>query len=137
MKHKLSLLTTAAVITVASQAGAQGYLSIGRNAEQEFERKQPLIWTVGAEVGYDSNVGLTNINEQDSGYISATIGVTYLTGDGRRSALNFNANYSPLYFWDAPRFVHDFQNNWRVGLDWRYRVNPRLTITDSFYIAYE
>lgn len=137
MKHKLSLLTIAAVVTVASQAGAQGYLSIGRNAEQEFERKQPLIWTVGAEVGYDSNVGLTNANEQDSGYVSAGVGVTYLSGDGRRTSLNFNANYSPLYYWDAPAGVDDFQNNWRMGLDFRHRVNPRLTITDSFYIAYE
>jgi len=137
MKHTLSLLTTAAVISVASQAGAQGYLSIGRNADQEFERKQPLLWTVGASLGYDSNVGLTSNNEEDSGYITAGIGVTYLTGDGRRTAISFNANYSPLYYWDAPPNVDDFQHNGRVGFDIRHRVNPRLTITDSFYVAYE
>jgi hypothetical protein len=137
MKHKLSLLTTAAVITAASQAGAQGYLSIGRNADQEFERKQPLIWTVGAQVGYDSNVNVSSTNEEDSSYISGHLGVTYLTGDGRRTALNFNANYSPLYYWDAPPGVDDFQHNWRVGLDFRKRINPRLTITDSFYVSYE
>jgi hypothetical protein len=137
MKHTLSLLTSAAVISVASQAGAQGYLSIGRNADQEFERKQPLLWTVGAAVGYDSNVALSSNNEEDSGYVTATIGVTYLTGDGRRTAINFNANYSPLYYWDAPPGVEDFQHNARLGFDIRHRVNPRLTITDSFYIAYE
>ncbi len=137
MKHTLSLLTAAAVLALASQAGAQGYLSIGRNADQEFERKQPLLWTAGAQLGYDSNVGLSSANEQDSGYLSASIGVTYLTGDGRQTAMNFNANYSPLYYWDAPAGVDDFQNNGRVGFDYRHRVNPRLTITDSFYAAYE
>ena len=137
MKYKLSLLTTAAVISAASQAGAQGYLSIGRNADQEFERKQPLLWTVGAQLGYDSNVNVSSNNEEDSGYISASVGVVYQTGDGRRTALNFNANYSPLYYWDAPPGVDEFQNSGRVGFDYRHRVNPRLTITDSAYVAYE
>lgn len=137
MKHKLSLFTTAAVLIVASQAGAQGYLSIGRNADQEFERKQPLLFTAGAQLGYDSNVNASSFNEQDSSYISASIGVTYLTGDQRRTALNFSATYSPLYYFDAPPGVDDIQHNWRTGLDYRIRVNPRLTITDSFYIAYE
>ena len=136
MKHTLSLLTTAAVLAAASQAGAQGYLSIGANADRDFERKMPFMWSVGAQLGYDSNVGVTSSNEQDSLYLSGSVGVSYSSGD-RRTALNYSATYSPLWYFDAPPGVEDFQNNWRAGVDFRRRINPKLVITDSFYVAYE
>src|SRR5436190_9396975 len=102
MKHKLSLFTTAAVLAAASQAGAQGYLNIGNAADRDFERKLPFSWTVGAQLGYDSNVGVTSSHEQESAYISASIGVNYASGD-RRTALAYGASYSPLWYFDAPR----------------------------------
>lgn len=136
MKHKLSLLTTAAVLAVTSHAGAQGYLNIGANIDHDFERRVPFSWTLGAQVGYDSNVGVTSSNEQSSTYISAGIGVLYSSGD-RRTALNFRANYSPLWYFDAPSYMDDFQNNANLGLDFRHRVNQRLVITNSLYAAYE
>lgn len=136
MKNKLSLFTTATLFAAASHASAQGYLNIGANADRDFERKMPFSWTVGAQLGYDSNVGVASSNEQESAYISGQIGVSYASGD-RRTALNYSANYSPLWYFDAPPGVDDFQNNWRVGLDFRRRINPKLVITDSFYVAYE
>src|SRR5688572_25770838 len=69
MKQKLSLLITAAVLTAASQASAQGLLSVGHNSAQDFERKMPFTWTIGAQVGWDSNVTMSPNNEQDSAYL--------------------------------------------------------------------
>ncbi len=136
MKHKLSLFTTAAVLTAASQAGAQGYLSIGANADSDFERKLPFSWTVGAQLGWDSNVGVTSSNEQESAYISASIGIDYSSGD-RRTAISYHGSYSPLWYFDAPDGVDEFQNNARFGMDYRRRINPKLVLTNSFYVSYE
>ena len=136
MKHKLSLLTITAVLAAASQAGAQGYLNIGANAVEDFDRRTPFAWTVGAQLGYDSNVGVTSSHEQSSTYISAGIGVSYSSGD-RRTALSYRANYSPLWYLDAPSGIDDFQHNGNVGIDFRRRINPRLVITNSLYAAYE
>lgn len=136
MKQKLSLLTSAAVVAVASQASAQGLLSIGQNLDADFERKTPLTWIVGAQVGWDSNPGLYNSDEHDSGTISASVEARYATMD-RRSALNFHASYSPLWYMDAPPNRSDFEQGARVGFDYRRRINPKLTITNSFYAAYE
>ena len=136
MKNKLSLFTTATLLAAASHAGAQGYLNIGADSDRDFERKMPFTWTVGAQFGYDSNVGVTSSNEQESMYISGQVGVSYASGD-RRTAIAYSATYSPLYYFDAAPGVDDFQNNWRVGFDFRRRINPKLVITDSFYVAYE
>lgn len=136
MKNKLSLLTTAAIVALASQASAQGLLQIGHNLDTDFERKLPFAWTVGAQIGWDSNVNVSATNEQDSLYASLTLGVNYSSGD-KRTAINYHATYSPLYYFDSPGGVDDFQHNGRIGFDVRHRVNPRLTISDSFYIAYE
>ena len=136
MKHTLRLLTTTAVLAAASQAAAQGYLNIGSNSVDDFDRRTPFSWTVGAQVGYDSNVGVTSSNEQSSTYISAGVGVSYSSGD-RRTALSYRANYSPLWYLDAPSYIEEFQHNGNIGVDFRRRVNPKLVITNSFYLAYE
>jgi opacity protein-like surface antigen len=136
MKHHLSLLTSAAIIAAASNADAQGYLSIGRNADLAFESKQPWVWTIGGEIGYDSNLNQAPNNEFDTVFLSGHIGVAYANGD-RRTSYNFHANYSPIYYFDSPSYIDDFQNNGRIGFDFRHRFNPRLTITNSAYLAYE
>jgi len=136
MKQKLSLLTTAAVVAAASQASAQGLLSIGRNLDRDFERKTPFTYTVGAQVGWDSNVTMVENNEQDSAFLSAIFGVEYANGD-RRTAYSFNADYSPLWYFDAPVGIDDYQHNIHVGFNFRRRINPKMTVTNSFYLAHE
>jgi opacity protein-like surface antigen len=137
MKQKLSLLTSAALLAAASQASAQGLSSIGHNMDSEFARKMPFSWYVGAMVGYDSNPLAVPNHEKSSSYISLTIGADYNTGDRKRTAIDFHISYSPLFYLDAPRGLDDYQTNARLGFDWRHRVNPRLTLTDSAYLAYE
>lgn len=136
MKQKLSLITLAALLAAASQANAQGLLSIGNFREMDFDRQVPLTWTLGAQVGWDSNVNLSDNNEQDSGYLSAVLGMNYTKFD-RRQALDVSLDYSPLYYFDAPAGQDDYQHNARLSIDFRRRINPRMTLTNSFYIAYE
>jgi hypothetical protein len=137
MKQKLSLFTSAALLAAASHASAQGLSSIGHDYDRDFSHKMPFQWYVGAAFGYDSNPQATEHNPDSSTYVTATIGADYNTGDRKRTAFDFHISYSPLYYFDAPRGMDDFQNNARVGFDYRHRVNPRLTITDSAYVAYE
>lgn len=136
MKHQLKLLTTAAIVAAASPASAQGLMSIGHSADQDFEHKLPFVLTVGAGIGYDTNPDLRPSNEKGSAYASASIMAAYSSGD-RRTAYSFSASYSPLYYFDAPAGINDWQNNARVNFDWRHRVNERLTLTNSAYLAYE
>jgi hypothetical protein len=136
MNQKLLLTTSAALVALASSANAQGLLSIGHNYDIDFDRRIPFVVTVGAGIGYDSNANLSSTNEEDSLYANANIGIAYNTGD-RRTSFRYYANYTPHYYFDAPAGVDDFQHNLRVGLDYRRRINERLTITNSFYVAFE
>jgi Putative beta-barrel porin 2 len=120
----------------APHAGAQGLLNLGYNADTDFEQAMPFTWTIGANVGYDSNANLSPINEEESGYMSFHIGIQDAGGD-RRTAWQYHASYSPLWYFDAPVVRDEFEHNARVGFDYRHRFNPRLTITNSFYAAYE
>ena len=134
MNTKLSLLTAAAVAITASQASAQGLLNIGRL--DDFDRSVPLAFTVGTTVGYDTNPNSSAFDEQSSAYMGAHIGLDYNTGN-RRTAYNFGLVYSPLYYFDAPTGMDDFINNVRGSFNIRHKVNPRLTISNSAYLAYE
>jgi opacity protein-like surface antigen len=137
MKQKLSLLTSAALLAAASQASAQGLNSIGHDLDRDFAHKIPFAWYIGAQVGWDSNPLAVEHGEKSSSYVSATIGADYNTGDRRRTAFDFHISYSPLFYLDAPKGINDYQTNARLGFDYRHRFNPRLTITDSAYLAYE
>jgi opacity protein-like surface antigen len=137
MKQKLSLISSAVLLAAASQASAQGLNSIGYNLDRDFAHKMPFSWYIGAQIGYDSNPLAVEHNVKSSTYIAATIGADYNTGDRKRTALDFHISYSPLFYLDAPRGLDDSYNNARASIDWRHRVNPRLTLTDSAYLAYE
>jgi opacity protein-like surface antigen len=134
MKKQLSLLTAAAVIGCASQASAQGLLNIGRL--DDFDRSVPLAVTVGLSAGYDSNPNSSSFQEEGSTYFGANVGVDYNTGD-RRTAYNFGLVYSPLYYVDAPPNQNDYIHNVRGSFNWRHQYSPRLTLSNSAYLAYE
>jgi Putative beta-barrel porin 2 len=134
MKRQLCLLSAASLAVLSSSASAQGLLSLGQR--DEFEKKLPFSVTVGVGAGWDSNVNLSSNDEQDSGFIKGTIIAEYSTGD-RRTSYSFGLTYNPFYYLDAPEGMDDFQQSASVNFSLRHRVNPRLTITDSLYFAYE
>lgn len=134
MKKKLCLLTAAAAVMAGSHAHAQGLLSIG--SRDDFEQKLPFTLTVGVGAGWDSNPGLSALNEQDSSYISGTIRADYSTGD-RRTAYSFTAEYSPFFYFDAPNGMDEFMQDASIGFYVHHKATSRLQLTNNLYFAYE
>ncbi|RYD35699.1 MAG: hypothetical protein EOP86_07825, partial [Verrucomicrobiaceae bacterium] len=134
MKKKLCLLTVASALSLGSSVQAQGLLSIGRH--DEFETRVPFSWAIGLGGGWDSNVNQNSDNEHESGFVSGKIEASYNTGD-RRTAYKVGASYSPRYYFDAPDGTDDFQHSANINFSIQHRVNPRLTLNDNLYFAYE
>lgn len=134
MNKKLSLISAAVALSAASNASAQGMLSIG--PRDDFETKLPFTLTVGGGIGYDSNPGAVSSNEQDSVYLQGTLGLDYNTGD-RRTAYGISLEYSPFYYLDAPEGTDEFLQSARIGANWRHKASERLAFSDSLYFSYE
>ncbi len=134
MKRQLCLLSAVSLAVLSTSAHAQGLLSLGQR--DEFEKKLPFSVTVGVGAGWDSNVNLSPTDEQDSAFVKLTAIAEYSTGD-RRTSYSFGLTYNPFYYIDAPEGMDDFQQSASVNFSVRHRVNPRLTISDSLYFAYE
>lgn len=134
MKRKLCLISAASIVALSSSASAQGLLSLGQR--DEFEKKLPFSVTVGVGAGWDSNVNLSSTDEQESAFYKASLALEYSTGD-RRTSYSFGLTYNPFFYADAPEGIDDFQQSAGINFALRHRVNPRLTITDNLYFAYE
>ncbi len=134
MKRQLLLLSAASLAVLSTSAPAQGLLSLGQR--DEFEKKLPFSVTVGLGAGWDSNVNLSPRDEQDSAFIKGTIIAEYSTGD-RRTSYTVGLTYNPFYYMDAPQGMDEFQQSASLNLAVRHRVNPRLTLSDNLYFAYE
>ncbi len=134
MKRHLCLISAASLAALSTSAHAQGLLSLGQR--DEFEKKLPFSLTVGLGAGWDSNVNLSNSDEQDSTYVSAKVIAEYNTGD-RRTSYSVGLTYTPQFYTDAPEGVDDFQQSASINFALRHRVSPRLTISDNLYFAYE
>jgi hypothetical protein len=130
--HSLLTLTT---LSVGASAYGQGLLSL-RPDKDEFERRLPFTVTVDVGAGYDSNVNLSPSDEQDSAYINAGVGVQWRGGD-RRTSYDVSANYGGFYYLDPPAGTDEYLNSARIGFNLRHKVNPKMTISNSLYAAYE
>jgi hypothetical protein len=134
MKLKTVLLSATSIVLVNASVQAQGLLSLGQR--DEFEKKLPFSVTVALGTGWDSNVNLSSSDEQASMFVKGTLSGEYSTGD-RRTSYAFGITYTPFYYFEAPEGVDDFQQSAGLNFSVRHRVNQRLTITDSAYVAYE
>lgn len=135
MNQILKSLVALTTLGLGANAFGQGLVSL-RPDKDEFARRLPLTITLDAGAGYDSNVNQSPTDAHDSGYLSAGIGAEYRGGD-RRTTYNVTGSYSGFYYLDPAPGQDDYQQSARVGLNVRHKVNPRLTISDSLYAAYE
>ncbi len=129
--------TTFAALAVGlslSAAHGQGLLSIG--ADNDYSEALPFSVTLASTIGWDSNTNSSHFDENDSGYWQNGISVYLPIGD-RRNHLNLGAHYSNIWYFDTPAGEEDTFHNARFTLDFVKDVSPRLTIADSFYVAYE
>ncbi len=130
---KIAIATLALGLTVSASKG-QGLLSIGAN--RDYEEKIPFSVTLASSVGWDSNMNTTATNETESGYWQNGVSATYAAGD-KTNHLSVGAHYSNIWYFDPAPGTEDSYNNARVTLDYVTQISPRLTISDSFYLAYE
>lgn len=130
--HKL--LITAAVAAVPSLALSQGLMSIGRSGD--FDADIPFTTTVGVGVGWDSNIGTTSENEQDSIYYQAGAGVSY-GWDERRTKATLGVAGSVIMYDEVPEGLDDVDYNARVTFNLSHKLSERTTLGDTLYIAYE
>lgn len=135
MNQLLKSLVALSTLSFGANAFGQGLVSL-RPDKDEFARRLPLTVTLDVAGGYDSNTNQSPNNAHDSGYIQGGASLDYKGGD-RRTAYNITASYSGFYYLDPPPSTDDYLQSARVGLNVRHKVNPRLAITDSLYVAYE
>jgi long-subunit fatty acid transport protein len=126
---------TFAALSAASSAVAQGMLSI-RPPRDDFEKRLPFTVSVHGGGGYDSNMTLSKDDEHDSFYTYGGAALQYEDGN-RRTFYNASLSYTGFYYFDAPESQADYQQNARASFGITHKVNPRLTLTDSLYAAYE
>lgn len=133
MKHSIGIISIASLV-VASSASAQGLLDV---APRSVDRDTiPLTFTVGSEVGWDSNVNNSSSNEQDSTYISGNLGAEYANNTERTSVV-IGASGGVYYYLDQAPGRDDTLYNARLSLYVSHAVSERLRITNNAYIAYE
>lgn len=135
MNKLITSFVTLSALSAGSAAFGQGLLSI-RPERDEFEKKIPFVITLDAGAGYDSNTNLSKDNEEDSVYGTIGAGLQYQGGD-RRTLWDVSLSYGGFYYFDAPENQDDYLQSARLGFNLRHKVNPRLTISDSLYFAYE
>ena len=131
MNKTQRLLTSAALLGLSASAQAQGLLNLNSN-DSELDKKIPFHWTVGMNVGWDSNPRSSQGDSSGSAFMSGHLGAEYATGD-RRTSYIWNGSYSPIYYFEEGELYH----NARLSFSVRHKVNPRLTINDSAYVSYE
>ncbi|MES2708374.1 MAG: outer membrane beta-barrel protein [Verrucomicrobiota bacterium] len=134
MKKKLCILTAASALSLGTSVNAQGLLSIGRH--DEFATKMPFTWAVGLGAGWDSNVNQASYDEKDSAFLTASLQANYNTGD-RRTSYAVGASYSPRFYFDAPPGTEEYQHSANLNFSLQHRINPRMTLNDNLYFAYE
>ncbi len=127
--------TVLAFVATAASVSAQGLLNL-RPKKDEFEKRLPFTYSVSAGAGYDSNPSLASEGGDSSAYGQFGLSARYSSGD-RTTAYNLEGSYGGNYYFDAPEGQDDYLNSARIGFNLRHKVSPRLSITDSAYVAYE
>jgi hypothetical protein len=135
MNQILKSLVALATLSVGANAFGQGLVSL-RPDKDEFARRLPLTITLDAGAGYDSNLNQSPDNAESSSFMQGGVALDYQGGD-RRTSYNVTASYHGFYYLDPPPSQDEYMQSARVGLNLRHKVDPRMTVTDSLYAAYE
>ena len=88
----------------------------------------------GADVGYNSNVLLTSVDQQASGTASANVGVQYLA---ERPRFQFETRLQAAVTIFENRPGGDRQNTFSAFFDAAYQFRPRLDFNLSFSSSYQ
>lgn len=122
----------------ALSAGAQGLVAV-QNFSGDFERDEPLTWSITGRAGYDSlhyKVLSPFLQDFDSFYVQGGVGATYTDADPT-TPWSFAVDLGAIHYIDGiPRFDDTFYNA-RVAFNIVHQINERLKISDNFYLTWE
>lgn len=99
----------------------------------------PFQVSISARAGYDDNVNLTSVNEQESFFTNLAVGVTYKFGSPR-TQMNLNGTAGFTYYFDRDDAFGNTADDWdfyfSLGYAVTHRFTPRLTFTANLYATY-
>lgn len=135
---KTSIAAAALSTTLALSANAQGLLSVGSPAD--FKGESPLTFSAAATVGYDTNTFTSGTNEVASTFVQGGVGATYGWTD-RITSVELGLEGSVVHYLESDGIegveLDETDYNARVTLNVNHQFTPRLTLGNSFYLAYE
>ncbi|HYF34492.1 MAG TPA: outer membrane beta-barrel protein, partial [Prosthecobacter sp.] len=138
MRTVITLASAALLALSALTASAQGLVAV-QNYSGDHEEDQPLTWSIGGRLGYDSldySIGSPFLQDFESYYIQGGVGVTFADADPT-TPWNISFDLGAIHYLDdIPRFDDTFYNA-RLAFNIVHQISERLKISDNFYVAYE
>jgi len=134
MNKKTAFFGLSSCLFGLSGAFGQGLLSVG--SDYDFESDIPFTVTLGAAVGFDSNVNSSSQDEQDSVYYQGGVSLGYGSST-RTTQFNIGAGFSAIYYDDPGETVDEDLYDARLTFNIRHEATSRLTISDQAFISYE
>ena len=127
-------LSLIALVALTGGASAQGLLGVLPTI-QELETK-PLVFGVGVNAGYDTNVNTAPTDEVDSFYTGGQLSLDYRYVT-ERTVFSIGASGGATYYFDQADQFDDVLYSGRLGGSLTHAITDRLSIDDKFYVGYD
>ena len=127
-------LSLIALLALTGGASAQGLLGVLPTI-QEMETK-PLVFGVGINAGYDTNVNTTATDEVDSFYTGGQLSLDYRYVT-ERTVFSIGGSGGATYYFDQADGFDDVLYSGRLGGSLTHAITDRLSIDDKFYVGYD
>lgn len=123
-----------AFIALTGGASAQGLLGVLPTI-QEMETK-PLVFGVGINAGYDTNVNTSPTDEVDSFYTGGQLSLDYRYVT-ERTVFSIGGSGGATYYFDQADGFDDTLYSGKIGGSLTHAITDRLSIDDKFYVGYD
>ncbi len=95
----------------------------------------PVKVTVSVNAGYDTNVGTSDIAQQNSFYSSASLSLSYPFGTERTRG-NISTSASVTYYDNGEDGGFQYDPNLGLQFSLAHDISPRLTLNSAVYLRY-
>lgn len=123
-----------AFAALTSGASAQGLLGILPTI-QEIETK-PIVFGVGVNAGYDTNINTSATDEVDSFYTGGQLSLDYRYVT-ERTVFSIGGSGGATYYFDQADGYDDVLYSAKIGGSLTHAITDRLSIDDKFYAGYD
>ncbi len=126
-----------ALILVCTAAQGQGLLSLGQRTD--YKENIPLTVNVTAGGGYDHTTyggPSSSADNVDSAFMQGGIGLSHASSNHVTKTV-LGADFSAIHYLDDNQNGKQTYYNARVSFDLEHSFSRRLSVKNSFYLAYE